>query len=188
MAGESIEVYCDAGVSPASMVSPTASDMLPKPVGRIVVLIPSIDYGYIEQSKEGVLTKKGNPDPALLEAIAIKKARQICSEKKLADFTILTGRTSSAKAARFPEVEWLGTGKLQLASLFLQRIMNRARYLRSSSRKVISRPRPNEVQRDVFRLFNAQRLEFKLSRSALWNKIQSEIESARGGGQERLQA
>jgi len=85
-----------------------------------------------------------------------------------------------------PEVRWLETGKLQLASLLLQRIVNRARYLRQSSRKVIKRMPPGEVQRDAFRLFNAEELEFVLSRSPLWNRIQSEISKAEGLGQEHL--
>jgi len=169
------------------MRSPTVSELLPKMVGRIVVLIPSIDYGYIEQVREGILTKKGKPAATLLESLAVEKARQICAEKRLAGFKILTDNLPSSRTAGSPGVEWLAAGKLQLASLFLQRIVNRARYLRRSSRKVITRPQPNEVQKDVFRLFNAEKLEFQLSKSALWNKIQAEIASARNAGQERLQ-
>ncbi len=185
---EAVDVYCDAGISPASMQSPITSTLQPTLVGRIVILIPSIDYGFIEQLREGIMNKKGNPSSDLLEAAAIEKARQICIEKKLSNFTILTDSLSSANAARFPEVKWLEPGRLQLASLFLQRIVNRARYLRSSSRKVITRAPPNEVQKDAFRLFSAEKLEFQLSKRALWNKVQSEIAAATGAGQERLQA
>jgi len=39
----------------------------------------------------------------------------------------------------------------------------------------------------VFRLSNAEKLEFQLSKSALWNRIQAEIASAKDAGQERLQ-
>jgi hypothetical protein len=187
MTGEPVEVFCDAGISPASMTSPTSSDLQPTLVGRIVILIPSADYGFIEQLREGILNKKGHPSSDLLEGVAVEKARRICLEKKLSSFTILTDSLSSANTARFPEVKWLEAGRLQLASLFLQRIVNRARYLRHSSRKVVSRAPPNEVQKDAFRLFNAQKLEFQLSKSALWNKIQSEIASANGSGQERLE-
>ena len=185
--GEPIEVYCDAGISPASMPSPTASALQPTLVGRIVIVIPALDFGFVEQLREGILNKKGHPSSDLLEAAAVAKAREICADKKLEDHIIFTDSLSSAKAAGRPDVRWLEPGRLHLASLFLQRIVNRARYLRRSSRKVIARAPLNEVQKDAFRLFNAGQLEFKLSKSALWNKIQSEIAAAEGRGQERLE-
>ena len=184
-ASKEAEVYCDAGISPASMQSVTSSKLGPDLVGRIVVLIPSLDYGFIQQTRDGILNKKGRPSSNLLEAAAVNKARAICVEKKLANFVILTDSLSVVNA-KAPEVRWLETGRLQLASLLLQRIVNRARYLRQSSRKVIMRMPPGEVQRDAFRLFNAEELEFVLSRSPLWNKIQAEISKAEGSGQEHL--
>ena len=179
------EVYCDAGISPASMLSVTTSQVGPALVGRMVVVIPSLDYGFIQQTRDGILNKKGRPSSSLLEIAAVEKAKTICVEKKLAKFVILTDSLSAVNA-KVPEVRWLETGKLQLASLLLQRIVNRARYLRQSSRKVIKRMPPGEVQRDAFRLFNAEELEFVLSRSPLWNRIQSEISKAEGLGQEHL--
>jgi len=184
---EPVEVYCDARISPASMQSPTASALQPSLVGRIVILIPGHDYGYIEQLREGILNKKGHPSSDLLEKVAVERAKGICVEKKLSSFVILIDSLSSASATLVPEARWLEPGRLQLASLLLQRIVDRARYLRRSSRKVISRSQPNEVQKDAFRLFNAERLEFELSKSPLWNKIQAEIAMAKGIGQEHLE-
>jgi hypothetical protein len=170
------------------MESPTASQLQPTLVGRIVILAPALDYGFIEQVREGILNKKGNPSSDLLERHAVVKAREICVGKKLSNFVIYTDSVSSANAVVVPEVKWLEVGKLQLASLFLQRIVDRARYLRRSARKVITRAPPSEIQKDAFRLFNAQKLEFELSKSALWNKIQVEIVTAQGIGQEHLEA
>jgi hypothetical protein len=181
---EEAEVYCDAGISPASMQSATTSRLGSALVGRIVVVIPSLDYGFIQQTRDGILNKKGHPSSSLLEVAAVKKAKAICVEKKLVKFVILADSLSAMNEV--PEARWLETGKLQLASLLLQRIVNRARYLRQSSRKVITRMPPGEVQRDAFRLFNAEELEFVLSRSPLWNKIQAEISRAEGSGQEHL--
>lgn len=181
-----VEVYCDAGISPASMQSPTASQLGPILVGRIVVVIPSLDYGFIRQTREGILNRKGHPSSNFLEATAVEKAKAICVEKKLANYVILTDSLSTVNATKMPEVRWLEMGRLQLASLLLQRIVDRARYLRQSSRKVITRMPPSDVQKDAFRLFKAEELEFVLSRSALWGKIQSEISKVEGTGQERL--
>lgn len=182
-----IEVFCDAGISPASMEGPTTSRIQPTLVGRIVLVVPMLDYGYIEQVNEGITSKKGNPSSNIVEVLAVRRAKEICAEKKLTNYVIYTDNTSAAETAAAPEIKWLEAGRLQLASLLLQRIVNRARYLRQSSRKVINRAPPNEAQRDAFLLFNAEKLEFKLSKSALWNKIQTDIAAARGAGQQRLE-
>jgi hypothetical protein len=182
-----IEIYCDAGISPASMQSPTNSQLQPTLVGRIVILAPDLNYGFIEQIREGILTKKGHPSSDLLERVAVVRAKGICERKELSNFVIYTDSISAAKAAGVQEARWLESGRLQLASLLLQRVVDRASYLRRSARKVISRAPLNEVQKDVFRLFNAEKLEFELSKSALWNRIQTEIATARGSGQERLE-
>lgn len=176
----SVEVLCDAGISPASMLGPTSSELLPTLVlvGHIVIMIPALDYGYIEQTREGILNRRGNPSSTLVEILAIKRAKEISLEKELADYVILTDIQASFASTGVQEAKWLEPGRLNLPSLFLQRILDRAGYLRSSSRKVITRRPLDEVQKEVFRLFAAEKLEFELSKSALWNKIQSEISAA----------
>ena len=186
MRQEPVEVYCDAGISPAELVTPTRSRISSTLTGRIIVLIPSLDYGCIEQVKEGFSTKKGNPSPNLLEVMAVRKGRDICVEKRLDNFVILTDISSIDAIPDVPEVRYLEPGRLQLASLFLQRIIDRPRYLRRSSRKSITRPPPDRIQNEIFRLFTAERSEFKLSESPLWNRIQTQIAAAKGVGQERL--
>lgn len=185
---EPVEVYCDVGISPASMPSPSSRHLQPTLVGRIVILIPALDFGLVQQVREGILNKKGNPSSNHIEILAVRKAKEICVGRSLANYVILTDILASAETTGVQEARWLEPGRLQLASLFLQRIVNRARYLRQSSRKVITRVQPNEVQRDEFRLFSAESLEFALSKSALWNKIQSEVAAAKGLGQEHLES
>jgi len=186
LANKTVEVYCDAGISPASMKSPTSGQLLPELVGRVIVVIPALDFCHIEQMKEGFRNKKDKPAIAALETIAVRRSKEICLQKGMANFTILTDSKSVASDSRIAEAQWLEPGRLQLASLLLQRIVNRAKYLRRSSRKVISRAPLTEVQKDAFRLFNAENLDFVLSRSAVWNKIQAEIAAATGAGQEHL--
>lgn len=179
------EVYCDAGISPARMPTPNTSTLVPELVGRIVVLIPDLDYGCIEQVDEGITDKKGNPSSNFVEILGIRRAKEICLQKKLKDFEILTDVMAEAVTTGVPEARWIDRGRQNLASLFLQRIVNRARYLRRSSRKVVTKTPTSLVQSDEFRLFNAERLEFRLSESALWNKIQSDFASAKSMMHER---
>ena len=101
------EVYCDAGISPASMPTPDTSTLEPVLVGRIVVLIPDLDYGYIEQVDEGITDKKGNPSSNFIEILGIRRAREICLQKKLGDFVILTDLITETETTGVPEARWL---------------------------------------------------------------------------------
>jgi hypothetical protein len=104
---DTIEVLCDAGISPAAMLGPTSSELLPTLalVGRLVIMIPVLDYGYIEQVKEGILNRRGNPDSNIVEVLAVKKAKEICIEKHLSDFVILTDIQASTTGVQ--EARWL---------------------------------------------------------------------------------
>jgi len=157
------------------MDSLTSSTVTGAFVGRLIVLIPQLDFGLIEQVTEGALTRKGDPASTQMEALAISRAREVCREQKLEDYVILTDSQGAVVLSDVRETEWLAPGRLHYASLFLDRILNRGRYLRSSSRKVIARKAPNKLQQEVYDMFQARRLEFKLSKSMLWNKIQMEM-------------
>lgn len=170
-----MEAYCDGSISPATMQGLQSSQLSGQFVGRIAVLIPSIDYGMIEQVKEGVLNAKGNPASTQMEILAVKKAKEICESKGMCSYVILTDSQGAAEQSEVPEVRWLEPGRLHFASLFLERIMGRARYLRQSSRKVINRAKPNRLQAELFEMFSAERTEFQLSKSLLWAKIQMEM-------------
>lgn len=144
-------------------------------VGRIAILIPELDYGLVEQLHEGAVDSKGNPASTQVEIIAVKRAKEICAGRKLTDYVILTDNQSAFEQSGIADVEWLAPGRKHLASLFLQRVMNRARYLRSSDRKTINRAPPNRIQDELYRLFRAEKEEFRLSKSMLWSKILMEM-------------
>lgn len=57
--------------------------------------------------------------------------------------------------------------------------MSRAGHLRQSSRKVFNRAKPNRLQEEILRMFRAEKLEFRLSDSLLWSKIQIEMEASK---------
>ncbi len=144
-------------------------------MGRVAVLIPDIDYGMVEQVKEGVTNARGNPASTQMEIQAVREAKKVCESRSLVGYVILTDSQGAAEESGVPEARWLEPGRLHFASLFLDRIMGRARYLRQSSRKVISRAKPNRLQAELFEMFIAERTEFQLSKSLLWAKIQMEM-------------
>ncbi len=170
-----LEVYCDGSVSPARMESLNSSTLDITFVGRIAILIPQLDFGLIAKVTEGALTAKGNPASTQVEILAVKRAKDICIEKGISEHVILTDNLSASKDAGVKEAQWLEPGKLHYASLFLERIMSRARYLRQSSRKVLSRSPANKLQAEEFQFFETGSEEFQLSKSLLWNKIQMEM-------------
>jgi hypothetical protein len=169
-----IEVYSDGSVSPATMESLTSSKISAF-VGRIIVLIPQLDYGVLEQVTEGTLTSKGNPDSTNVEILAAKRAQEICHQRGIAHYSILTDNLGVAEHSGIDGVRFLEPGKVHYASLFLDRVLSRARYLRHSSRKILNRAKPNQLQRELYRLFISEKCEIQLSKSLLWQKIQMEI-------------
>src|SRR5438093_2824616 len=100
-------------------------------VGRIIVLIPQLDYCMIEQVKDGVLTEKGNPAPTQVEILAVRRAREICHERGIARYVILTD-SQGALNMGIEGVRYLEPGKVHYGSLFLDRMMKRAQNLRQS--------------------------------------------------------
>jgi hypothetical protein len=176
----SVEVYCDASVSPAIMDGLTSSRIVGQFTGRIAILIPEKDFGFLESSTNNAVTPKGNPASTQMEILAVKRAKQVSEEKGLKDYVILTDNKSAVEQAGISEVRWLEAGRIHYASLFLERIISRAGYLRSSSRKVINRAKPTKLQEEILHMFQSQRLEFQLSKSMLWQKIQMEMAANQG--------
>ena len=142
---------------------------------RVTVIISELDYGSVERVIENVITKEGNPDTTFLELLAILRAKEVCEEKGITDFVIYSDNEQAVARTSSPQVKWLPPGQLHYASAFLHRILSRARYLRHSSRKVRRRAPVRPAQMEVFILFQAERLEFKLSRSLLWAKIRGTV-------------
>jgi hypothetical protein len=174
-----LEVYCDASVSPAIMDGLTSSKLGNQFMGRIAILVPAKDFGFLESSTANALTPKGNSASTQMEILAVKRAKELSDQREFGNYVILTDNKSAFEQSGISEVRWLEAGRIHYASLFLARIMGRAGYLRSSSRKVISRAKPTKLQEEVLRMFQAERLEFRLSESMLWQKIRMEMAATR---------
>jgi ribonuclease HI len=156
----------------------TSSKVISTFTGRIAILVPDKDFGFIESSTSNAVTAKGNPASTQMEILAVIRAKEISEQKGFENYVILTDNKGAFEQSGVAEARWLEEGRKHYASLFLERIMNRAGYLRQSSRKVINRAKPNRLQEEILRMFQAERLEFRLSDSMLWRKIQMEMEAS----------
>jgi hypothetical protein len=105
-----LEVYCDASVSPAIMEGLTSSKIVNQFTGRIVVLVPERDFGYIESSTANAITAKGNPASTQMEILAVRRAKEICEQKGFEGFVVLTDNRSAFEQSGIGEVQLLSRG------------------------------------------------------------------------------
>jgi hypothetical protein len=169
------KVYCDASISPADMTSPLKSKIGENFVGRILMLSPDLDFGRIERVSQGLLTKDGNPASQQLELTAIARTLEVISKIEKGNFAIFSDNIQAVELAKFDNVKFLPSGEFHPASAFLERIMGRAKYLRTSSRKVTSRAPLTPIQKEIYDYFQSEEVTFKLSESFVWQKILSEL-------------
>ena len=172
------EVFADGSITPAVMTGAYSSTVSNEFFGRVCIIILSEDFGLVQRFTEGLLTSKGNPDTTNSEYTSVKVALEICSARKLDDYVIYNDAQGAIQRADNPIVQWLPPGRFNPASAFLQRVIDRAAYIRRSARKVTKRMPLTDAQQEVLRLFQASRDEFKLSSSPVWTKLQHDFETA----------
>ena len=168
-------VYADGSITPSIMTSPTQSAVTNEFYGRICVVIPTHDFGLVERFTEGLLTKKGKPDTTNSEYMSIIRALEICQSEGFTQFVVYNDSISAVAKANRPEAKWLQAGEFNPASAFLYRVLGRAGYIRGSGRKITKRMPPTPAQLEIYKLFQAERKQFKLSESAIWTKLQNDL-------------
>ena len=171
-----LAVYCDGSISPSSMNDPITSNLGTAQVGRILVLMPEGNFGWIEQLKESLLNKRGNPDSVRSEYLAIERAVELCHKLGVEKFVVLSDCVEAVKKSNREEVSVIPNERFHYAGIFLERILSRAAYLRSSYRIVKNRSPLNPFQKELFELFNAPEKSFKLSESFLWMKMKTQLD------------
>src|SRR2546428_6573544 len=163
-----VEVFCDGSLSPAEMESPKESSVGENLVGRVLIIIPSLDFGLIESVSEGVTTPKGKPASTQVELLAIRRAQRISEEKGMREYIIYSDNIEAVRQSESEHVQWLEAGRIHFASLFLHRVLARGRYLRHSFRKTTKRTPTTAAQEEIFQLFLVKNSEFPLSMCHLW--------------------
>lgn len=95
----------------------------------------------------------------------------LCDAKDFTNYIVYSDCKGAVERFGADRVEWRNRQELRLPNDFFDKVLRRASYLRSSGQKVSRRRPPQSHQIEAFELFNAQHLEFRLSESALWERI-----------------
>ena len=161
---EVIDAYCDGSAYPLAALERYHSR---DTVGRIMIIIPALDYGLLERFH----------NPVNHELAAIVRADAICREKITeVPFVIHSDHEGAIKKSRLLNVRFSSPDEFHIADAMLKRIVRRAYYLRHSERTVKRRKPETALHSELVRLWKAERLDFKLSESHLHASFQSKAE------------
>jgi ribonuclease HI len=136
-----------------------------------MVLVPALDIGVVTQTRKGMLTQHAKPASSEAEVFAIRTALDVCDAKGFTNYIVYSDCQGAVQRFGAHPVEWRRRQELRLPNDFFDKVLRRASYLRSSSRKVSSRRPPQSHQIEAFELFNVLHLEFRLSESVIWERI-----------------
>lgn len=169
-----IHVYCDGSITNADMLGPYESSITNTYVGRVMVLVPARNLGYIAQHREGVVTRRGTPDSSYVEELAIRAALGVATRLGLEEVEVFSDCEGAVGRVADPRVRWASRESLYLPNAYFDKVLGRAGYLRKSAGKVGQRRKVEPHQVEAFELFRAPEREFRLSESALWARVQSD--------------
>ena len=169
-----LEVYCDGGIWQGVMtdaVTAYASDY----VGRTAVVIPDLNYGVVECFHDTLVLANGHEDVFHAEVTAVRHADDACRRKKLREgFVIYSDNGGAVRESNLSYVQLIPEGKFHFADEYLTKMRSRAGYVRRSLGKVKNRRPVSPIHVEIYRLMTAERVEFELSESPLFQKLQSE--------------
>lgn len=171
MNDENIDVYCDGSVTNAIMIDTFTSELGSDYIGRAMVVIPALDFGLIEQTRTGMVTKRGTPASSEAEAFAIRTALKVCNDLGLVTYRVFSDCQGAVDRIKSNRVDWRLREQMYLPNSFFDKVLGRAGYLRQTSKTVGKRKPAAAHQVEAFELFQASRREFKLSASALWERV-----------------
>lgn len=166
-----IEVYCDGSVTNAVMVDVFTSAIGNEYVGRAMVLVPTLDFGLIAQSRVGMITTRGQPASNEAEVFAIQSALEVCGHLSIDEHIVYNDCQGAVARFTSERVEWRRREQMYLPNSYFEKVLGRAGYLRQTAKKVTKRKRIEAHQIEIFELFQSQRREFKLSESPLWARV-----------------
>ena len=169
-----VEVYCDGGIWQGVMtdaVTAYASDY----VGRTAVVIPDLNYGVVECFHDSLVLANGHEDVFHAEVTAVKHADDACRRKELREgFVIYSDNGGAVRESNLSYVQLIPEGKFHFADEYLTKMRSRAGYVRRSTGNVSFRHPTSPINEEIKRLMTAERIEFQLSDSPLFQKFKSE--------------
>ncbi len=175
MSEKEIEVYCDGSISGATLedIERHTANF----IGRIVVVIPELNYGLIEKFDDDLMLPNGHGNFLHAEVVAIRRAGEVCGMKGRElnrRFVIYSDNSDAIRIARLSHVKWIGPQERHLADAYLKLVVSRWGYLRRSEGKVHRRRPATPRHLELAQLLNAEHLEFRLSESPLFRMFQTE--------------
>jgi hypothetical protein len=185
--GKPVEVYCDGGVWQGVMtdaVTAHASDF----VGRTAVVIPELDYGVVKtfydsdpsfglapRFIDSLALPNGHENSFYAEMMAVRHADEACKRNGLKDgFVICTDNGGAVKESKLLYVQHIPPERHHPADEYLYKMRSRAGYVRRSTGKVKYRRPVSPINAEIERLMKAERVEFRLATSPLYQKFKAE--------------
>jgi len=182
-----VEVYCDGGIWQGIMsdaVTARASDL----VGRTAIVIPDFDYGAVKtfydsdpnfelapRFIDSLALPNGHENSFYAEIMAVRHADEACKRNGLRDgFVIYTDNGGAVKETHLPYVKLITPDRYHFADEYLYKMRCRGGYVRRSTGKVKFRRPITPINEEILRLMTAERIEFKLSESPLFQKFNLE--------------
>ena len=152
--GGSVEVFCDGSATDALLTDPYTSILTGVNVGRAVVVIPVLDEGLVEQSRAGMVTRKGNPASSAAELFAIRTALGLCDALGLDDSVVYSDSASEVDRVGDTRVEWRPRTEMYLPNEFLDRFFT-GPHIRRSRKVVRNRRKLQPHQKELNELLTA---------------------------------
>ena len=171
MGEQAVDVFCDGSLTNSVLSDVFTSTVGKEYVGRAMILVPAGDIGLVTQTRDGMLDAAWQP--------CLHRSRGLCHPRSVGPLRRQRSheRHRLLRLPRSGATLWSASGgvaqpaRVRLPNDFFDKVLRRASYLRSSSRTVSRRLPPQPHQIEAFELFNAVHLEFRLSESALWERI-----------------
>lgn len=177
---ERVHVFSDGSISPAVMTDIISSEIGPLNIGRTLVVIPSMDCGILRQVSEP-FADVGMADS--IEGVSIEDAEKTCLRKNIDNYIILNDNDGAVSRKNSPNVQWFRgmhystrvketdtVNSVNWSSMMLERLTAYASYCRQSKRLGTKR-HPTALNAELYRMFVAKELEFRLSDCILWRNI-----------------
>jgi len=169
-------------------MSDTMNAQTSKFVGRTAVVIPELDYGIVERfydsdSRFGLSSRffdslalpNGHENGFYAEVMAVRHADEARKRNGLSEgFVIYTDNGGAVKETHLSYIQLIAPHEWHPADEYLYKMRSRAGYVRRSMTTVKRRRPPTPINDEIASLMMAERIEFKLSESPLFQKFKAE--------------
>lgn len=155
-------IYCDGSIERI------------RKIGRVMIVIPCLDYGLIERFYDNLTRADGSENSLYAEQVAIKRADEIRAKKVSEihpEFLILSDNYTAIERTGIQNAAHIVPQSFHYADAYLKKIVQRLGYLRRSSGRVTRRKPFTPSQLEITSLGKTERNEFQLSESPMYSEF-----------------